>query len=76
MVNDLEHVFFWLIKVNQLNVGYDWFVAQGIDSARVKVSLLSDGTATYNNFYNYFGDPATAQQNWETYAAEVENVFR
>ena len=53
-------------------LGYDWFVAQGIDSARVKVSLLSDGTATYNNFYNYFGDPATAQQNWETYAAEVE----
>ena len=53
-------------------IGYDWFVAQGIDSARVKVSLLSDGTATYNNFYNYFGDPATAQQNWDAYAAEVE----
>ena len=53
-------------------LGYDWFVAQGIDSARVKVSLLSDGTATYNNFYNYFGDPATAQQNWDAYAAEVE----
>lgn len=38
----------------------------------MKVSLLSDGTATYNNFYNYFGDPATAQQNWDAYAAEVE----
>lgn len=36
-------------------IGYDWFVAQGIDSARVKVSMLSDGTGTYNNFYNYFG---------------------
>ena len=44
-------------------LGYDWFVAQGIDSARVKVSMLSDGTGTYNNFYNYFGDAATAEQN-------------
>lgn len=53
-------------------IGYDWFVAQGIDSTRVKVSMLSDGTGTYNNFYNYFGDPATAEQNWENYAAQVE----
>ena len=53
-------------------IGYDWFVAQGIDPSRVKVSLLSDGTATYNNFYDYFGDPATARENWERYAAEVE----
>ena len=45
---------------------------QGIDSARVKVSMLSDGTGTYNNFYNYFGDAATAEQNWESYASEVE----
>ena len=44
-------------------IGYDWFVAQGIDSARVKVSMLSDGTGTYNTFYNYFGDAATAEQN-------------
>lgn len=34
--------------------------------------MLSDGTGTYNNFYNYFGDAATAEQNWDTYAAEVE----
>ena len=53
-------------------LGYDWFVAQGIDSARVKVTMLSDGTATYNNFHNYFGDAATAEQNWNDYAAEVE----
>lgn len=53
-------------------VGYDWFVAQGIDSARVKVTMLSDGTATYNNFWNYFGDPATAERNWDAYAAQVE----
>ena len=53
-------------------IGYDWFVAQGIDSTRVKVSMLSDGTGTYNNFYNYFGDPAMAEQNWENYAAQVE----
>lgn len=53
-------------------IGYDWFVAQGIDPSRVKVSLLSDGTATYNNFADYFGDPATAEQRWNAYAAEVE----
>ena len=53
-------------------LGYDWFVAQGIDSARVKVTMLSNGTATYNNFHNYFGDAATAEQNWNDYAAEVE----
>lgn len=53
-------------------VGYDWFVAQGIDSARVRVSLLSDGTGTYNNFAAYFGDPATAEQNWVDFAGQVE----
>lgn len=52
--------------------GYDWFVGQGIDSARVKVTMLSDGTGTYNNFHTFFGDPATAEQNWNDYAAEVE----
>lgn len=31
-------------------IGYDWFVEQGIDSSRVKVTMLSDGTATYDNF--------------------------
>lgn len=53
-------------------IGYDWFVAQGIDPSRVRVTLLSDGTATYQNFYDYFGDPSTALENWERYAAEVE----
>ena len=53
-------------------LSYDWFVAQGIDSARVKVTMLSDGAATYNNFYIYFGDPATAEQNWNATAEEVE----
>ncbi|MCD8035458.1 MAG: sialyltransferase [Alistipes sp.] len=52
--------------------GYDWFVGQGIDSARVKVTMLSDGTGTYNNFHTFFGDPATAEQNWNNYAAQVE----
>ena len=52
--------------------GYDWFVGQGIDSARVKVTMLSDGTGTYNNFHTFFGDPATAEQNWNDYAARVE----
>lgn len=53
-------------------IGYDWFVAQGIDSARVKVSMLSDGTATYDNFDAYFGDAGRAEQNWNAYASQVE----
>ena len=53
-------------------LGYDWFVAQGIDSSRVKVTMLSDGTGTYNNFYNYFNVPGTGEQNWKTYASQVE----
>ena len=54
-------------------LGYDWFVAQGIDSARVKVTMLSDGTATYNNFHNYFGDAATAE---DVYKRQVSNSQR
>lgn len=71
-VEDPTAVFGLYVDDLRCGIGYDWFVAQGIDSTRVKVSMLSDGTGTYNNFYNYFGDPATAEQNWENYAAQVE----
>lgn len=47
-------------------IGYDWFVAQGIDSSRVKVSLLSDGTATYNNLANM------TDQFWDKTVREVD----
>lgn len=71
---DPRAVFGLYVDDLRCRLGYDWFVGQGIDSARVRVSMLSDGTATYNNFYNYFGDPATAEQNWDTYASQVESL--
>lgn len=55
-------------------VGYDWFVAQGIDSSRVKVTLVSDGSGSYNEFYNFYGDPSTAQSTWEKYEQEVNSL--
>lgn len=55
-------------------VSYDWFVAQGIDSSRVKVTLVTDGTGSYNNFWEYFGDASKGESNWKEYQKEVENL--
>lgn len=73
-INDEQPTAVFALMTDDLRcrLGYDWFVAQGIDSARVKVTMFSDGTATYNNFHDYFGDPATAEQHWNEYAAQVE----
>lgn len=49
-------------------IGYDWFVGQGIDSSRVKVTLLSDGTGTYNNF-NKIDDA-----KWDKLKNEIETL--
>lgn len=73
-INEKEPTAVFGLYVDDLRcrLGYDWFVAQGIDSARVRVSMLSDGTGTYNNFAGYFGDPATAEKNWTKYARQIE----
>lgn len=55
-------------------IGYDWFVAQGIDSSRVKVTLLSDGTGSYNEFYKHFGNASTGQTAWKNIEKEVNNL--
>lgn len=47
-------------------LGYDWFVDQGIDSSRVKVTLLSDGTGTYDIFSK------VTDQRWGEIVDEVE----
>lgn len=72
--SDPTAVFGLYVDDLRCRIGYDWFVAQGIDSARVKVSMLSDGTATYDNFADYFGNPDRAEHNWNTYAAQVERL--
>ncbi len=69
---DPTAVFALYVDDLRCQLGYRWFVEQGIDPSRVKVTLLSDGTATYNNYKTYFGNPATAEQNWNSYAAEVD----
>lgn len=67
-----EAVFGLWVDDLRCRIGYDWFVAQGIDSTRVKVTMLTDGAATYNNFHRYFGDPATAERQWNAYRDQVE----
>ena len=53
-------------------LGYDWFVAQGIDSSRVKVTLVTDGTGSYGKFNEYYGNSETAQTNWERVEEQVK----
>ena len=53
-------------------LGYDWFVAQGIDSARVKTTFSPAARRPTAISLLHFGDAATAEQNWNDYAAEVE----
>lgn len=67
-------VFGLMVDDLRARLGYDWFVGQGIDSSRVKVTLLSDGTGTYNEFYKDFGNSATAETNWNQYVAEIEKL--
>lgn len=59
-------IFGLLVDDLRARIGYDWFVGQGIDSSRVKVSLLSDGTATYNVFSQL------TDLRWDKAASDVE----
>ncbi|MGL5787543.1 MAG: BACON domain-containing protein [Bacteroidales bacterium] len=69
---DKEAKFVLYVDDLRCRLGYDWFVAQGIDSSRVEVNMWSDGTATYNNFYNFFGSNSNAESSWNRIATEVE----
>lgn len=65
-------VFGLLVDDLRARLGYDWFVGQGIDSSRVKVTLVSDGTGTYNEFYNNFNNTATAETKWNEYVTTID----
>lgn len=67
-------VFGLMVDDLRARIGYDWFVGQGIDSSRVKVTLLSDGTATYNEFYNQFGNNVTAETKWKQIASTIDQL--
>ena len=55
-------------------LGHDFFVKQGIDSSRVKVTMLSDGTGTYNEFYKAFGDAASGETAWNEYKTLIDGL--
>lgn len=55
-------------------IGYDWFIAQGIDKSRVKVTLLSDGTGSYNEFYNRYGANGSSETKWVNTLNEIQNL--
>lgn len=71
---DPTAVFGLVVDDLRARIGYDWFVAQGIDSSRVKVTLVSDGTATYNKFYEFFGNAASAQSQWDKLATTIDGL--
>lgn len=55
-------------------VAYYWFASLGIDLKRVKVTLLSDGTWSYNEFYNTFGKSGEGEANWKKFATEINRL--
>lgn len=71
---DPKAVFGFYVDDIRSRLAFDWFTAQGIDSSRVKVTLLSDGTGTYDIFYKNFGDVNSAENNWESVKREVNSL--
>lgn len=55
-------------------IGYYWFATQGIDLKRVKVTMLSDGTGTYNDFYERFGKSGAGEKKWNEFATEINSL--
>lgn len=58
----------------RVRIGYDWFISQGIDSSRVKVTLLTDGTGSYNEFYKRYGSSGQAEGHWKNTINEINNL--
>ena len=55
-------------------ISHDFFAAQGIDMSRVKVIMLSDGTGTYNEFFNNFGASGTGETYWKKMVDEINSM--
>lgn len=55
-------------------VAYYWFASLGIDLTRVKVTILSDGTGSYNEFYKEFGKAGEGERNWKKYATQINRL--
>lgn len=71
---DPDAIFAFYVDDFRSSLGYNWFVGQGIDSSRVKVTLLTDGAGSYNEFYKAFGDAATGEANWGKYENQVKDL--
>lgn len=55
-------------------ISHEFFADQGIDISRVKVYMLSDGTGTYNEFYNNFGTSGTGEAYWKKMVDEINSL--
>lgn len=55
-------------------ISHDFFAAQGIDMSRVRVFMLSDGTGTYNEFYNNFGEAGAGEEYWKKMTEEINGM--
>lgn len=55
-------------------LGHDFFVRLGISPSRVEVTLLSDGTGTYNEFYKAFGDATKGKSAWDEYKKQIDGL--
>ena len=73
--NEPNAIFGFFVDDLRSRMTYDWFIAQGINPARIKTTLVSDGTATYNEFYNKFGSAKTGETKWKQYAQFVDDLL-
>lgn len=75
-INDADPDATFAIYTDDLRsrIAYYWFATLGIDLKRVKVTLLSDGTGSYNEFYNEFGKAGDGKRAWNRYATEINRL--
>ena len=55
-------------------IGYDWFTKQGIDASRITVTLLSDGSGSYDQFYQRYGTSVEGEERWKNVMSELEEL--
>ena len=72
--NNPNAIFGLYVDDLRARIGYDWFIAQGIDPSRIKVTLLSDGTGSYNEFYNQYGTEGVGESLWINTINEINTL--
>lgn len=57
-------------------IGYDWFTKQGIDESRITVTLLSDGSGSYDQFYKRYGASGEGGDKWKNVMSELDELHK